>query len=51
MDGYYEAVSLCVKNDSKIREKGGIGMGKKGTPHRKWSKEEIMRKKMCGRAP
>ena len=25
---------------SKIREKGGIGMGKKGTPHRKWSKEE-----------
>ena len=25
---------------SKIRAKGGIGMGKKGTPHRKWSKEE-----------
>ena len=25
---------------STIREKGGIGMGKKGTPHRKWSKEE-----------
>ena len=25
---------------SKIREKGGKEMGKKGTPHRKWSKEE-----------
>lgn len=25
---------------SKIREKGGKEMGKKGAPHRKWSKEE-----------
>ena len=25
---------------SRIKGKGGKGMGKKGTPHRKWSKEE-----------
>ena len=35
----YKSVSVYFFR-SKIREKGGKEMGKKGTPHRKWSKEE-----------